>query len=116
MIKCVRARDAVAWKGLLSTANARISLGVTDVLGFSALAGAAALNSVSMVVALLRAGASANLLVCGSMTPLYIAAQEGHRAVVEALVRAGVTVDQANANGLTPLYVASHNGRLTVVE
>ena len=68
-----------------------------------------------MVVALLRAGASANLPF-KDFTPLYIAAQNGHRLVVEALVKAGAAVDQAEGDGLTPLLIAAHNGHLAVVE
>ena len=115
LIDCVCARNAATFKGLLSTANSRISLGVTDAHGVSALARAAELNSVSMVVALLRAGASANLPYKG-MTPLYIAAKEGNLVVVEALVKAGAAVDQAEADGWTPLLVAAQEGHLAAVE
>ncbi len=118
LIKCVRARNAATIKGLLSTANTHILyiyLGVKDELGASALGIAVNLNTVSMVLALMRAGASANLL-CKGMAPLYIAAQDGHLWVVKALVRAGAAVDQAVADGATPLYIAAEEGHLAVVE
>ena len=41
------------------------------------------------------------------VTPLFIAAQNGHSEVVAALVAAGADVDQARNDGITPLYMAA---------
>jgi hypothetical protein len=51
LIKCARAKNSATFKGLLSTANACIFLGMTYELGASALAMAAVLNSIRMVLA-----------------------------------------------------------------
>ena len=48
-------------------------------------------------------------------TPLYIAAEEGHREVVQLLVKKGTNVDQSNNNG-PPLYIAAQKGHLRVVQ
>ncbi len=106
LIKFIHARNASVFKSLLFSANARISLGVTDEIGASALTIAAERNSVSTVLALLRAGASVNLRYM-DMTPLLIAALNDHLAVTEALMRAGAAIDQAEANWATPLCIAS---------
>ena len=48
--------------------------------------------------------------VLHNVTPLYVAAQEGHTHVVMELIKAGADVNQANSEGFTPLYIAACNG------
>ena len=49
------------------------------------------------------------------ISPLYIAAQNGHLDVVRHLVEVGADKDQAQNSGATPLYIAAENGHLDVV-
>jgi ankyrin repeat protein len=50
------------------------------------------------------------------VTPLFIAAQNGHMAIVRCLVKElGADVNQAANGGFTPLLIAAQNGHLNVV-
>ena len=50
------------------------------------------------------------------MTPLHIAAEQGHLEVVRFLVESGANKDQGTTDyGTTPLCMAAHNGHLDVV-
>ena len=42
------------------------------------------------------------------MTPMFIAAREGHEAVVWALLGAGADINRGTDDGKTPLSVATH--------
>ena len=46
------------------------------------------------------------------MTPLIIAAQQGHLDIVRFLVEVGVAKDQAATDGMTPLIIAAQQGHL----
>uniref|UniRef100_A0A8C0UHM1 Ankyrin 1 n=1 Tax=Cyanistes caeruleus TaxID=156563 RepID=A0A8C0UHM1_CYACU len=50
------------------------------------------------------------------LTPLHLAAQEGHVLVADVLVKHGVTVDAMTRMGYTPLHVASHYGNIKLVK
>jgi ankyrin repeat protein len=51
------------------------------------------------------------------VTPLYIAAQNGHAAVVVKLIAAGSKVDIAlTTHGATPLFVAAQEGHESVTK
>jgi hypothetical protein len=68
-------------------------------------------GDVSSVGELLGADATlANARETGGISPLHVAATEGHKDVVELLVRAGADVDAANQWGVTPLYLAAAGG------
>ena len=41
------------------------------------------------------------------MTPLFIAAQQGHIDILRVLVKAGADLDQARDNGATPVNLAA---------
>ena len=49
------------------------------------------------------------------VTPLWIAAHNGHLKIVRFLVEVGAAKDQANNSGVTPLWIAAHNGHLMIV-
>uniref|UniRef100_A0A8C0UHD9 Ankyrin 1 n=1 Tax=Cyanistes caeruleus TaxID=156563 RepID=A0A8C0UHD9_CYACU len=57
-----------------------------------------------------------DLTVSSGLTPLHLAAQEGHVLVADVLVKHGVTVDAMTRMGYTPLHVASHYGNIKLVK
>jgi ankyrin repeat protein len=85
----------------------------------------AAYNQVSLAGCLLQAKvfnpidtrqAMVNQARDTGVTPLYVAAQQGHLAVVKYLITQGkAAVNQACQDGATPLYVAARKGYLEVV-
>jgi hypothetical protein len=50
------------------------------------------------------------------ITPLHIAAQNGHLEIVKALIDSQADVNKACTNGATPLYIAAQHGRLEVIK
>ncbi|XP_047128792.1 transient receptor potential cation channel subfamily A member 1 isoform X1 [Hydra vulgaris] len=50
------------------------------------------------------------------MTPLHIAAKEGHEVIVQALLNLGAKIDAKSEENLTPLHLAAKYGRCRVVE
>jgi ankyrin repeat protein len=61
-------------------------------------------------------GADVNKAMQKGLTPLYIAAENGHLAVVRLLVAEfGADVNQAANDGATPLCIAALNGHLAVI-
>ena len=65
---------------------------------------------------LLSKGAAVNQARDDGATPLYMAAQGGHRAIVELLLSKGGGVNLAEADGGTPLYISAQIGQLVIVE
>jgi ankyrin repeat protein len=55
----------------------------------------------------IEAGADVNKVWGNGVTPLLVAAHQGHEMVVRALVEAGADVNKPRDNGGTPLYIAA---------
>jgi ankyrin repeat protein len=57
--------------------------------------------------------ADVNLAAEGNITPLWIAAHEGHRGAVEALARHGGDIEaRESVHGASPVFIAAENGRV----
>ncbi|MFZ2315099.1 MAG: ankyrin repeat domain-containing protein [Gammaproteobacteria bacterium] len=67
------------------------------------------------VTALIMEGANVNAGMNVNVTPLYIAAANGHLEVVNALLAQGADINAASREGATPLYIAAAQGHLNVV-
>jgi len=79
---------------------------------------AAALGKADVLKELLANGPAAAGLAVGTkkMTPLHVAAEEGHLGAVEILIAKGVRVDLGNYRGETPLHLAAESGEQKVVK
>ena len=66
--------------------------------------------------ALIEAGTDVNKAEDGGVTPLYMAAEQGHEAAVRALVELDADINKAIDVGATPLYVAALQGYLAIVQ
>ena len=66
--------------------------------------------------ALMELGAEVNKAKDNGVTPLCVAAQQGHEAVVRALIEAGADVNKATDDGVTPLSIAAQNGYTAIVQ
>ena len=113
--------DACAERALGRRASAARRRGRREQGGFSwllytPLCVAAMNGHVTLVDALLRAGADKDAARDDGATPLYTAAQNGHGNVVDALLRAGVDKDKRHCTGASPLFVAAQGGKCDVVE
>jgi len=64
----------------------------------------------------LRRGANVNAVTEYGWTPLYEAAENGHKAVAELLIAKGANVNAARENGSTPLHAAAGEGYKDVAE
>ena len=95
----------------------------------TALHNAALHGRAATAKALIEAGADVNKLaspntvnasgqrigVIHGVTPVYSAAERGHKHVVMELIKAGADLNLATSSGFTPLCVAAHNGHESVV-
>lgn len=93
-----------------------------DHQGKTPLLGACANDLAEVVGLLLEAGADrnraatvrANGTVLRRITPLGVAAHEGHIEIAQLLLQAGADPDKAALGGTTPLHMACNNGHLEV--
>ncbi len=70
-----------------------------------------------MVRALMVAGADLNKTKDDGVTPLILAAHQGHETVVRVLIELGADVNKATDNGWTPLSIVSaHYGKAAIVQ
>jgi serine/threonine-protein phosphatase 6 regulatory ankyrin repeat subunit B len=87
--------------------------------GLAELVEAACSGHGNMVLALLDAGADVNKATTGTdVTPLFMAAFNGHQSVVDSLLAVdGIEVNKARTDdGTTPLFIASELGHQSVVD
>ena len=61
------------------------------------------------------AGADVNQATAKGVTPLYVAAQNGHEACVVSLIQAGADIHKAANHGRTPLAAAVNRKHEKVV-
>ena len=106
LIDATRAADADKVAALIAAGT---DLGVATGDGMTALHWAAQLDRVSIMVALLDAGAEVNPTTrIGHYTPLHIASDHANSAIVELLLEAGADVNATTSNSLaTPLHLAA---------
>jgi ankyrin repeat protein len=64
---------------------------------------------------LIKAGADVNQASSLGITPLYVAAQQGHEGIVAVLIQAGADARKAVKSGATPMTIATINQREKVV-
>ncbi|CEP03432.1 hypothetical protein PBRA_003192 [Plasmodiophora brassicae] len=84
--------------------------------GLSSLHYACTRGNLPCVEALCQAGADPNIETC-PMTPLMMAAAQGHDQVVQALVKCGATVNgKTRAKGQTVLHIACEHERFSTVD
>ena len=86
-----------------------------DELGYSALHYAVCYNHISLVLLLLKNGASANLgtldkCTVAGVTPIHIATILGHAYCLTVLARSGGNVNAMDSCGLTPLHYCVDSG------
>ena len=67
-------------------------------------------NNIKEIASLMEEGACPD-----GITPLHMAAQEGHLDIVRYLVERGADFNQADKWGQTPLHAAAYNGHIEVV-
>ena len=87
-----------------------------NVFNCTALFDAAAMGLYNMCVHLLEKRADVHKLSRGGLTPLWIAAHEGHSRIVQLLLANKSDVNYADKEGATPLYIAAERGREEVVK
>ncbi|CBJ48639.1 ankyrin domain protein [Ectocarpus siliculosus] len=106
---------------IFSSSSSAITVGVVDASSSyggqrTPLHFAASGGHVSMVRALIGAGADLDTADGDGCTPLHLAVFRGFEEVVQELVDAGASVDTSDSEGETPLHTASAHGSLGMVK
>lgn len=65
---------------------------------------------------LLESGADVNIADIEGVTPIGVAANNGHKNIVELLIKMGANVNVRDINGVTPIEVAKSCGYYDIVE
>ena len=81
----------------------------------TALFDAAAMGLYNMCALLIEKGADVHKLSKGGLSPLWIAAHEGHSDIVKLLLASKSDINYADKDGVTPLHIAAERGREEVV-
>ena len=108
LVALVRAGDVPAAKRWIASHPREVDAPATD--GSTALHWAAETGQRELVMALLAAGANANVTSRFGVPPLMPAVVRGDAAVVQALVRAGAKADARLPSGQTLLMLAGRTG------
>ncbi|GMH36500.1 hypothetical protein BSKO_04368 [Bryopsis sp. KO-2023] len=73
-------------------------------------------DNLSIVIALIDAGADVDAETTGGFSALFAAAQFGFLPIVHKLIRSGADVERQTFEGATPLHIAAQKGHLKVVK
>jgi uncharacterized protein len=112
LIEAIRARNGDRVRALLTE---RVNVNATQGDGATALHWAAHLDDLSLVHALIRAGARADVADDTGATPLYLACLNRNAGVVSALLAAGANPNAALGSGETVLMTCARAGEATAV-
>ena len=95
--------------------RAHVSVDSAEGDGTTALHWAAYQNNLALAQELLNARANVNAVTrLESVTPLYMACENGSAPMVELLLKHGANVNQADGLGTTPLMMASAAGNAAI--
>ena len=73
------------------------------------------LGNVEVALTLINSGAESSVRARLGVTPLHLAALEGHAGLVRALVSAGADINCVDDEGVTPLHAAAVGGHSETV-
>lgn len=114
LVDAAMRHDAATVRALVAEG---VDVNAPDGDGSTALHWAAYHGDLETAQALLKAGASLTAATrIGAMTPLFMAARQGHAPLVDLLLKAGADAREANGNGTTVLMMAAAAGSAEAVE
>lgn len=93
-----------------------LDLNGRDEQGCTALLLASSEGHLTVVEALIDAGASVTMAAVDGETALHAAARMGHDLVVQRLAQAGADVNARDEDGSTPLHIAAWNAQAPTIE
>jgi uncharacterized protein len=113
LIEAVKKADHAAVRSLLQQ---KVDVNLPEADGMAALHWAARLDDVEAADLLIRAGAHAKAATRYGVTPLSLAAANGHAAMIERLLEAGADANGALPEGETPLMSAAATGNVAAIK